>query len=183
MKILHFGYDRSSHPYGTFEQEGLGLKENGKLVGPTYGELIDVINLYNENYIIYKVINAFNNDERYIGKYEVRRAIADLYANGTGVLYIDKKKDYNSEKLETIINYDDFQNRLANGEDFIKILDVLPSDNYAFDGVLKMKDENECINVCTIDHDVFEYKNSLLKKCLSSMSDMQEKIDELRRKK
>lgn len=183
MKILHFGYDRSSHPYGTFDEEGLGLKENGKLVGPTHGELICVIKLYNDNYIVYKVIKAFNNDERYIGKYEVRRAIADLYSNGTGVLYIDKKKDYNSERLEAIINFDDFQNRLAAGEDFIKILDILPSNNYAFDGVLKMKDENECINVSTIDHDVFEYKNNLLKACLSSMSDMQEKIETLSKHK
>ncbi len=177
MKKLHFGYDNSSHPFGGVIQEGLGLTKNGKLIGPIYGELVDVINVYDENYIIYKVVEAFDHDENYIGKYEVRRALVDMFANGSGILFVDKRKDYNSEKLEKIINFDSFLNRLANGEDFINILEVVKSNSYAFDGALNMKAPEECARVCAIDHEVFEHKKALLKRCLSSITDMQEKLE------
>ena len=176
MKILHFGYNNSSNHFISSTQEGLGLKKDGKLIGPTYGELIEVINYYSEVYIIYKVIKAFDNNKDYIGKYEVRRAVADIYANGTGTVYIDSQKDFGALKLESIINSLEFQDKISQGISFNTLLNVSHNDSYAFDGALKIKD-NETVSVCALSHDAFENKKRLLKMCLSSMADMQEKIE------
>ncbi len=165
-KKVDFGYDNSLNPNGSFE--GIGL--TGKGIGPISGEFIGVINVNNNNYLVTKIINSYKDECN--GKIDVRKSLADLYADGSGILYIDQRYSNDCQELEKILNSKPVKNALLKG---INIKDVFPSDfvPFSFDCVTKSNN----IIATAIKHEVFEGKRNLISNCHNSISSMQQEIE------
>ena len=172
MKKVSFGYENSMNPVGSFEGIGLG----GGAVGPTEGEFIEVINLMDQmdnNYLVTRITNTFKGSEHEIGKIDVRRVLADLFPDGSAILYVDQTHSYDCERIEQILNTSRAKGLI---EDNVKARELCTGKRPAFS--FECATNKEKIVVTAIPHEVFENKKQLISRCRSSFSDMQRKLEE-----
>ena len=171
MKKVSFGFSNSMNPTGSFEGIGFGMVEGSKAIGPTQGELIDVINIGDENYLVTKVTMAFGNDPRFLDKVVARRALADVYADGSAILYVDQTPNNQSVMIEQILNNPTNAARLASGMEACDLCGGRKA-SFAFECALRRDIQSVDASVTAITHEAFEKKNNLINRCHSSVSDM-----------
>lgn len=170
MKKVHFGYENSNRPVGSFE--GLGVSDEAK--GPIQGNFIGILNYMDKDFLITKVSLAYKTVENQVGKIDVRDAIADIYPDGSGVLYIDRQKSDECLQLENLFNDEKTKELLQKG---VSINNIFTGGilSFAFECVTK----SDVILATSIKHEIFEKKKQLISCCNHSFSDLQQEIEEL----
>ncbi len=177
MKKIDFGFDTSKTPHGSFEGIGLGMQENGKNVGPVGGDFIDVITIDGDDYLVTKVNMAFFNDPKYIGRIDVRRALVDMYPDGSGIVYLDQADSYKRQGLEAFLNQEQNKQRIDSGIPLREIVNncaVKP----IYRSVLNTGYETVSASATAISHEVFEEKKELIDHCHYSVSEMMAQLYE-----
>ena len=171
MTKIDFGFENSMNPKGMFE--GIGI--SGETKGAIRGEFLGVFQMDDMNYLAARTTMAFKDEG--IGQIVVRRALADLYHDGSGNLFIDQLCGEDCKRLETLLNSNRAQEKLNKGARLIDICDgYLPSNSF---DCLTNVGEYASIVAVAIKHEVFESKRTLLERSRLPMSEMQRKIEAL----
>jgi hypothetical protein len=170
MKKVDFGFANESNPNGTFE--GIGLA--GEARGPVSAEFIDVVRLNNCDYLITRITETFKNSENEIGKIDVRRAFADLFPDGSAIMYLDQNHSADCFKLEELLNTENAKILLDKG---ISVKEICGGYNapLSFLGAIN----GNLIMATAIRHDVFEEKRALVSRCHHSFSEMRREIESM----
>lgn len=165
MKKIKFGYSLDDNPTGSWS--GIGI-EPGKPM--TNGDYIGSFNHEGNDYVLARISD--NNSSIFkheIGKYIVRDALVDVYADGSNVMYLDLETSSFAQQMETAINernkYEDIEdiNKLAEYNDNINI-------SHSF---FRITEDPDNIIATSIKHEAFEEKRDLLKNCHQSFIELQ----------
>lgn len=168
MKKIEFGFSNDVDPKGSWE--GIGIK-SGLLL--TDAEYYGAIKYEGDSYIIAKVTkDEYNRFPHLLENFIVRPAIADLYVDGSGTIFLDQKESLISQKLEIYLNTPQIKERISNIDDILKICNGVHKADKAF---TFLTSEDNFITT-SITHETFERKNEALKNCKGSFSEMQEQI-------
>lgn len=174
MKSVHFGSENSSNPTGMHENIGVG--EGNNII--VKGDFIGVINIGDNNYLVARTTMAFNDDQ--VGKITVRRAIADIYPDGSGILYLDQLHSNDCKKLEELLNSNRAQTLLNEGKCVTDICDAHMPDR-CFDMLTSEQYLGQYADIVAtaIRHEVFEKKKADINGRKDTFSNLQRKINEL----
>ena len=170
MKKVEFGFANDVDPKGSWQ--GIGLRE-GLLI--TDGEYIGAISCCNDTYIVAKIEECQNHPE-YVGKYIARKALYDMYPDGSGILFLNQKEDYITQKIEALINRSAQSQDISSIEDIIRLSEGFGKASRLFQ---LAETEGEKVFTCSITAPAFEEKNELLKSCHGSLSQMAKELKEL----
>lgn len=167
MKKIEFGTDNGLRPNGSWDSIGLS---NGVLSG----ELIGLFNYDGDDYIVTKVGDTFQKSQYDENKIMVSRAIADLYKDGSGNIFIDQERSLRCENFEELLNSDKARSLIERG---VSVADICNGHlvSKAFDVLI----DRNSINALGINHDVFENKKRALLYCNKSFSDMMAEMEAL----
>ena len=96
MKKIEFGYANDYKPSGSWQ--GLGIKEGLLLADAEY---YGVVNYGRDSFIVAKVIeDKYGRYPQLLGNFIVRPAIADMYPDGSGILFLDQEQSGIGEQIE-----------------------------------------------------------------------------------
>lgn len=168
MKKIEFGHSNDYDPKGSWE--GIGIKPGLLLTDADY---YGAIKYEDNSYIVAKVTE--DEYERYpelLGKFIVRPAIADMYSDGSGIIFLDQEETIVSKELEDRINEPITRDRITSINDVRNFC----SGTYMADMSFKFLTLGDKFITTSITHEAFERKNSALKSCRSSFSELQEQI-------
>ena len=168
MKKIEFGYSNDLEPTGS--HEGMGLKPGLFL---TDAEYYGAIKYEDNSYIVAKVTkDEYGRFPHLLGNFIVRPAIADMYVDGSGTIFLDQEESMISQQLEARLNNPQIKDRISN------IIDVKNYCNgvYMADRSFKYLTLDDSFSACSIRHEAFERKNEALKSCSGSFSQLQEEI-------
>ena len=164
MKMIDFGREEKENPKGAFDE--IGTKD-----GILNGFFIDFAGVGGSIYVVSKVINVFQDSRLKVGEYYVKEAIVDLYANGSGVLFINSGNNEMCLLLEERLNKPEVKSMIENGRGLSLILGSYMAPK-AFDAVTEGRD----IMATEISEEVFNRKKELINSCHESISEMQERL-------
>ena len=126
-----------------------------------------------ESYIVAKVTkDEYRRYPLLLNKFIVRPAIADLFPDGSGTIFLDQKETFMSKYLEDCFNDPLVKMKISNVNDIFKNFVGTSRANIAF----KFLTLDDSFITVSITHENFERKNEELKKCNSSFSELQEKL-------
>ena len=167
MKKVGFGSDSSLNPTGSWESMGLA---NGVIEG----ELIGFFNYDESNYAVSRVTGAFSNSKYDEGEVMVNRVVADLYRDGSGVLYFDQEQDHACRKFEELLNSEKVRSLLERGVPVSEIC-----SGHRVDKCFDLLASGNEISVLGINHEVFDRKKYAIEHCNRSFSVMYEEMERL----
>ena len=167
-KIVSFGFDSSPNPTGQFEAPGLN---EHKTIGPIRGEFLGFIGYNGENYLVSKVIETYDSEDQ-IGKIDVRRALADIYPDGYGKLYLDSAHTLGCRTFERILNSERTKDKLDRG---ISLDKIVPDNSFPF--AFNCVTQLDYFNAIGISHEAFERKKALINGNYKTFSQLQEEIE------
>lgn len=121
---------------------GIGMQPD--VYGPIAGDLIGIISLEDEDYLIARTTTAFKDDPKYLDKIMVRRAFADVRNNN---VCIDREPSDTCIKMEQLFN---------SGSISANPINENPNEQY--DKVT----EAENVSVIAVNHDYFEKQKMLI---------------------
>ena len=98
MSKIDCGYSNDNNANGSFE--GIGISPTAYIIS---AEFIDVIKLNERFYLFSRVEMAFKNQENKVGTIDVREIVADLYPDGSGIIFANQEKTYECMKLENAL--------------------------------------------------------------------------------
>ncbi len=165
MKKLNFGYDNGRNPSGAFE--GIGVTGIGE--GPVAGDYLGVVNVNSANYIVTRVTQAFK--DMGVGRIVVHEALADIYPDASGILFISQDKSQICFQLEQLFNMKESQQLIEKGVPLREICDGKMAP-FSFECVTR----GETITATAIRPDVFLSKKQAINNCHSSFSRMQQEL-------
>ena len=100
MKKIEFGYANEKEPKGSWE--GIGIKQ-GMLL--TEADLYGFVKVGNNSYVVAKVTkDEYNRYQELLDKFLVRPALADLYPDGSGIIFLDQEQSLEAYQLEEYLN-------------------------------------------------------------------------------
>lgn len=174
MKKVEFGYANESNPRGSFE--GIGLAEGAK--GAVAAEFVDVMRMNGRDYLITKITEAFRNSEQEIGRFDVRRALVDLFPDGSSIMFLDQLHSSDCIDLEELLNSDKAKNLMERG---VSVKDICGAGNAPASFVIAT--HADLVLATAIRHEVFEEKMALLSRCRGSFTDMRMELESLQKAK
>ena len=160
MKKIEFGSDDGLRPTGSWKNLGLAN-------GVVSGELIGLFNFEDEDYIVTKVGNTFPDSKYEANKMMVSRAVADLYKDGSGNIFIDQAGSLVCKDFEELLNSEKARTLLERG---VSITDIC--NGYPVSNAFRVLVDRYSVNAVAINHEVFENKKRQLSQCHSSFSDI-----------
>ena len=168
MKKISFGHSNEENPKGSYQ--GIGINPGLSL---TEADYYDTLKYENNSYIIAKVTeDKFGHYPNLVGNFIVRPAIADLYHDGSGVIFLDQEETIVSQAIETYLNNPNIKDKIKDYKDILtKGHGRLPADS-SFE-FLTM---DNFFPATSIKHEIFEKRNELLKSCRGSFSELQEQL-------
>lgn len=169
MKKIEFGYSNDIDPKGS--HEGMGIKPTLLLTEADYYGAIE----YEGNfYIVAKVVeDKYDKYPNLLGKFIVRDALADMYPDGSGILFLNQDQSLFARKLESFLNHEYVKGRINNLDDILKNCNGIHKANNMFI-LLEM---GETILSTSILSEAFEEKNEALKNCHKSFSELQRSLE------
>lgn len=127
MKKIEFGYANDYKPGGSWQ--GLGIKEGLLLADAEY---YGVVNYGRDSFIVAKVIeDKYGRYPQLLGNFIVRPAIADMYSDGSGILFLDQEQSSIGEQIEKYLNI--AKSHINSYEDILKSCDFVQRGNRFFD--------------------------------------------------
>ena len=167
MKKIKFGYTNDYERTGSWE--GMGIKEGLLLTDAQY---YGVINYGKDSFIVSKVVeDEYGRYPQLVDNFIVRPAIAEIYSDGSGFLYLDQEQSRIGEEIERYLN--NIKDKITNYDDIIRYCDFVQRGNKLFNLVT----DSDIVTSISIRHDVFESKNTALKNCHQSFSDLQRQTE------
>ena len=166
MKEVNFGFSNSDYPTGAFD----GIGATGYPAGPVKGEFIGIVRSNDENYLVSKTTMAFKDEG--IGRFDVRRALADIYNDGGGILYTEQMPSHEAMRIAAILNNSNTNENLERGVTIQEFLGM-GNPNFAFQCVT----QGNTVLATSIKPGVFDHKKELLSRSNRSFSDMQEELE------
>ena len=170
MKKIHFGYSNDNNPTGSFE--GMGASRNKDIID---SEFIDFMELNGRFYLISKISSTFRGQEDKIGKIDVREVIADLYPDGSGIIFANQEKTDICTSLENSLN-----NAIGLLEKGFNVKQICTGHNApdSFSSLLHENSELPLL-ITGIKSNIFEEKRMLISLCRNSFSSMQKELQQL----
>lgn len=174
MKKINFGYSNDNNPRGS--SEGIGASPNLDIIDSEY---IDFVRFDDNVYLISKVGMVFKGQENKVGTIDVREVIADMYVDGSGIIFANQEKSSVCRSLES---------SLANAKDFIEkgvSVQQICGGYRAPDSFKSLLNDGNSslieqpLHVVGIKPEIFQEKKRLLSNCRSSFSSMQRELEEL----
>ena len=160
MKKIEFGYANDYKPSGSWQ--GLGIKEGLLLADAEY---YGVVNCGRDSFIVAKVIeDKYGRYPQLLGNFIVRPAIADMYPDGSGYLFLDQEQSAIGQQIEKYLNA--VKSHINSYEDILKSCDFVQRGNRFFDLIT----DSDKVVATSIRHEVFEEKNNALKNCRTTFS-------------
>lgn len=160
MKRIEFGFANEQDPRGSWQ--GIGITEGMPLMAAEY---YGAINYGKDSFIVAKVLeDKYGRNPQLVDNFIVRPAIADMYADGSGVLFLDQEQSNIGEHIEQYLNT--VKGRINSYEDILKYCDFVQRGNKFFDLITDTDD----IIATSIRHEVFEERNNALKNCRATFS-------------
>lgn len=167
IKKIEFGYTNDYERTGSWE--GMGIKE-GLLL--TDAEYYGAINYGKDSFIVAKVVeDEYRRYPQLVGDFIVRPAIADIYPDGSGFLYLDQEQSRIGEEIERYLN--NIRDRISDYDDILRYCDFVQRGNRLFNLI----DDSGKVTAISIRHDIFEIKNTALKNCHQTFSDLQRQAE------
>lgn len=165
MRKIEFGYSNDSNPKGSWE--GIGIKPGLLLPDADY---YGAIKYEDNSYIVAKVVkDEYNRFPELLGKFIVRPAVADLYADGSGILYLDQEQTLISHQLENHLNNPYLQGKIKDINDVLSHCNGVRIGDKSF-AILTLEDR---FLATSIVHSEFTKKNEAIKSCRKSFSEYQ----------
>lgn len=165
MKKIEFGYSNDDNPKGSWE--GIGIC-NGEMLldGSYYG----VIGINGDNYIVSKItdLEMNSNVPQYSNNFVVRKAMCDVYKDGSAVLYLDQDKSSFTTNIEQYLNR--IKDKIFDIDDVIKYCKDFGI--HRGNKLFSLLDDEPRIISTSIKHDVFEERNDAVKNCRLSFSEL-----------
>ena len=163
MKKIDFGREESNNPKGSFEK--IGTDD-----GVISAELLDIIGVEGNNYLITKIIDDYNKNNE--GTIYVKEAIVDLYADGSTVTFVNNGNKEMCKAIQNTLNSYQITELIKSGN---KIRNIIGNSFVprSFDLIAL----SDMILVTEINEDIFEEKKELIKKCHNTISSMQSQIE------
>lgn len=174
MKKVEFGYANESNPRGSFE--GIGLAEGAK--GAVAAEFVDVMRMNGSNYLITRITEVFKSSEQDVGKIDVRRALVDLFSDGSSLMFLDQLHSSDCIKLEELLNSDKAKNLMDRG---VSVKEICGGANAPASFVVAT--HADLVLATAIRHEIFEEKMALLSRCRGSFTDMRMELESLQKAK
>ena len=168
MKKIEFYFNNQPDALGPVD--GWGIKPGLLLPDAEY---YGAIKYEDNSYIVAKVTkDEYGRFPHLMGKFIVRPAIADLYVDGSGNLFLDQEESLTTQQLEARLNEPQISERVFD------INGVLNNCNgvHMADMAFKFLTLGDTFIATSITHEAFERKNSALKSCRGSFSQIQEQL-------
>ena len=157
MKKIYFGHTNEKNPTGSWDK--IGIDPNTPIME---GEYICTVKYENDSYLIAKADN----------KIIVRPALADMYPDGSGNIFLNQQPSLISQFLEKHLNNNYIKIKTIN--DILAIC----NNTYPADRIFTFLTMEDDIITTSITPEEFELKNTAIKNCHLSFSDLQEQINE-----
>lgn len=163
MKKIEFGYANDQEPKGSWQ--GIGINEELPLMDAQY---YGVVNYGKDSFLVAKVLeDEYGRYPELVSNFLVRPALADMFADGSGIMYLDQEQSKIGHEIETYLNR--VKEHIDSFDDVLKYCDFVQRGNRFFDLVT----DGDRVISTSIKHDVFESKNNALKNCHQTFSDLQ----------
>ena len=168
MKKIEFGFSNDFEPTGSWE--GIGIRE-GLLL--TEADYYGAVEAYGKSYVVAKVTrNEYRNFPSLVGKFLVRDALVDVYADGSSVLYLDQEMSLEAQELQSILNVKQERYDINSADDVVACCEGVHEANKLF----KLVAMDDRIISTSIAHDAFVVKREAIANCNRSMSAMQRSL-------
>ena len=165
MKKIEFGFSNDLNPTGSFQ--GIGIRPGLMLLEADY---YGAISYEDENYVVAKVTeDAYNRYPDLLNNFIVRRALCDLYAYGSCVLYLDQNESETTKRLETILNDSRIKEYINSPEVLFKISNGINKAPNSF----MLAELGEKVIATSILTQEFDKKNDAIKSCRNPISELQ----------
>lgn len=172
MKKIEFGYSNDLNPNGSYE--GIGIKPGLLLCDADY---YGAIEYEGNNYIIAKVVSdEYKRYPQLLDNFIVRKALCDLYPDGSCILMLDQNEDVITQQIESYLNQEGVKNYINSPEDIFKVCN---NDVHRAPASFLLAEINSDVVLSTsIMSEVFEEKNEAIKNCHKSFSTLQTQISD-----
>ena len=171
MKKITFGYSNDINPTGQFE--GIGIKPGLLLCNAEY---YGAVQYEGNSYIIAKVTeDEYNKYPKLLNNFIARKALCDIYADGSCILMLDQNENLVTQLLEEQLNKPEIKDKIKNTEDILTYCKGVHRAPVSF--VLPEIGTNE-IMATSIKSEEFNRKVNAIKNCHYPISDLQTKISE-----
>ena len=134
MKKIEFGFANEKKPTGSWQ--GTGINEQ---LAVTDAEYYGAVKFDGNSYIIAKVTeDRYGHWPNLVGKFIVRPAVANVYDDGSGIMFLDQEQSLRGRQIENFLNNPQFKDKIRNLDDIV---------NFIKNGISK---NNEPFDACTI---------------------------------
>ena len=166
MKKVEFGYNDDRNPNGQWK--GIGISPDLGIINADY---YGAIKYDGNNYLIAKVVEDRNNRFPYLlNKFIVKPAIADMYADGSGNIFLDMEDSLESDQIQAYLNRENVKDNIKDIRDVITYCHGTELADRTFT-YLTLGDS---FITTSIPHDNFQMRNDAIKSCRKSFSELQQ---------
>lgn len=134
MKKIEFGFANEKNPSGSWQ--GIGINSEVPL---TEAEYYGALKFRGTSYVVAKVTeDKYGRWPNLVGRFIVRPAVADIYSDGSGVIFLEQEQSLNGNQLENFLNNPQFKEKIHNLDDIV---------NFIKNGITK---NNEPFDACAV---------------------------------
>lgn len=170
MKKIEFGFANESEPKGSWQ--GIGIKDGLLLTDAVY---YGAISFDGNNFIVAKVDkDEYGRFPHLVGKFIVRDALVDVYADGSSTLFLNQEVSHNAKNIETFLNNEMILEKINNIDD---VISFCRGGVYYASKFFKLVELDDKIISTSITPEAFFTKNEAIKNCRYSLSDMQRSLN------
>ena len=164
MKKIEFGFANEENPRGSWQ--GIGIRDGLLLTDASY---YGAISYRDNNFIVAKVdSDEYGRFPSLVGKFIVRDALVDVYADGSNTLFLNQTVSRDAEDIQSILNDDRIRDRITDIDDIINFCNGIHQASRFF----KLVELDDKIIATSITDEAFTAKNDAIKNCRYTISDM-----------
>lgn len=172
MQKMEFGYSNDENPKGS--HEGIGLRPGLML---TEADYLGAVRMDGDQFVVVKVTeDEYNRYPELLGKFLVIPAIADLYPDGSGNIFLSQEGNEISEHLEMFLNRSAYKDSFTSVDDFVGAISGLYRADRSFSILTDSNYYGNNITATAILPEAFERKKNALDHCQGSFSSLSQQI-------
>ena len=169
MKQIEFGFSNDLEPSGSWE--GIGIKQGVLLTDAAY---YGAIEFNGDQFIVAKVEkDEYGRFPELVDNFIVRNAIADMYPDGSGTLLLDQEQSLEAQQIERFLNQPTIKGQIKSVNDIFAVCNGVQRGNRYF----TLLESDPKLIATSITHEAFETKNSAIKRCHKTFSEMQRTLE------
>ncbi len=169
MKKIEFGFSNDENPRGSWQ--GIGINDGTFL---SEAEYYGSFGYDNNNYILVKVVkDEYRRNPELLDNFIVRKALCDLYQDGSAVLMLNQEKDMVCQQLENYFNNPQIKEKIHSIDDAIKLC----QGTYKSPDSFILAELRDTVVATSIIPETFDRKNEAIKNCHMPISELQTALD------